>query len=316
MEDKRQFKLDSSVFSGRLKQPAAGYKPRPTPQPSRRVEDVYNARFKKVSAAPGPNVVQNNPQPTQEGPAQPEITDISNRPRPLVSGPMPKEFTNWLSPPDTPAMNEQPAESKRSPIRPKLKLLPHTVVATVLIVGLYVGFSSLQAHHAKAQDSVNTAVSETSVSQTGVAPDQPSLINIPFIGVQANVHPVNLSADGAFSDPINFGDTAWYKASAKPGEPGTMIIDGHTAGVNAKGAFYNLAKLGSGDLVQITRGDGRTFNYRVTVTKMLDSKTFNLSNLTSEASSNPSLILITPNGEPIPGTNETDKQLVVYSVLE
>lgn len=316
MEDKRQFKLDSAVFNGRLKLPLAGYKPRPTPQPSKRVEDVYNARFKKVSAAPGPSVVQNKPQPIQERPAQPKIADVSNQPQPLVSGPMPKEFTNWLSPPDPSVMNERPVESKRSSIRPKLKLLPHTVVAAILIIGLFVDFSSLRAHHAKAQNSVNSAVSETNVSQASAAPDQPSLINIPFIGVQANVHPVNLSANGAFSDPINFGDTAWYKASAKPGEPGTMIIDGHTAGVSAKGAFYDLVKLASGDLIQITRGDGKTFNYRVTATKLFDSKTFNLSTFTSQASAKPSLILITPNDEPIPGTSETNKQLVVYSDLE
>lgn len=316
MEDKRQFKLDSAVFNGRLKLPVASYKPRPTPQPSKRVEDVHNARFKKVSVVPGTSIVQYNPQPAQEKPTQPKIADVSNRPQPLVSGPMPKEFTNWLSPPDTPAMNERPAESKRSPIRPKLKLLPHTVVAAVLIAGLYVGFSSLRAHHAKAQNSVNTVVSKTNVSQASAAPDQPNLINIPFVGVQANVYPMNLSANGAFGVPLNFSDTAWDKASAKPGEPGTMIIGGHTAGVNSKGAFYDLAKLMSGDLIQITRGDGKAFNYRVTATKMFDSKTFDLSDFIRETPTKPSLILVTLNGEPIPGTSETNKQLVVYSILE
>ncbi|MDO4508192.1 MAG: class F sortase, partial [Candidatus Saccharibacteria bacterium] len=64
-------------------------------------------------------------------------------------------------------------------------------------------------------------------------------------------------------------DVGWYDGSGKPGTGDTMIIDGHNGGPNIYGVFKELPSLVEGDIIQIERGDGAFYKYRVVENKQI-----------------------------------------------
>lgn len=105
---------------------------------------------------------------------------------------------------------------------------------------------------------------ETEVREYTVAPDRPRYLTINKLGIsKARILPMGVNAKGELATPNNIFDVGWYEASGKPGQGGTMIIDGHNGGPHVVGVFKNLPNLAEGDIVTVERGDGLIFNYRV-----------------------------------------------------
>lgn len=130
-----------------------------------------------------------------------------------------------------------------------------------------------------------------------VGPDKPRYIFIPKIDVKTVVQPVGLTEAGAVGTPYNIYFTGWYSGSAKPGQPGAMLIDGHVAAWKTKGIFYDLAKLQPGDKLKIERGDGKIFNYQVRLTKTYPVDKLDMAKLLSPIDpAKPGLNLITCAG--------------------
>ena len=102
------------------------------------------------------------------------------------------------------------------------------------------------------------------VEEYTVAPDRPRYLTAEKIGIErARVLPMGVNANGELDTPKNIFSVGWYEASGKPGQGGTMIIDGHNGGPHVKGVFKNLPQLAVGDEIKIERGDGKIFKYRV-----------------------------------------------------
>jgi sortase (surface protein transpeptidase) len=102
-----------------------------------------------------------------------------------------------------------------------------------------------------------------------VAPDLPRYLSIDKIGIK-NARVLSMGTkpgSNQLDDPDNINDVGWYQKSAKPGAASASqlagLYDGHNTGINAPGVFYNLYKLGYGDIITIERGDGRIFDYAV-----------------------------------------------------
>jgi LPXTG-site transpeptidase (sortase) family protein len=147
-----------------------------------------------------------------------------------------------------------------------------------------------------------------------VAPDMPRYIIIPKIGVKTRVLAVGLTKDGAVGTPNNVYDTAWYSGSAKPGQPGAALIDGHVAGWNTKGVFYNLTKLQGGDRFAVELGNGTQLSYRIVKTATYDATNVDMGAVLAPVDpSAPGLNLITCGGSVTPGTNEFDRRIVVFA---
>lgn len=97
-----------------------------------------------------------------------------------------------------------------------------------------------------------------------VAADRPRYLSIAKIGVErARILPMGVNSKGELATPSNIFDVGWYDASGKPGQGGTMIIDGHNGGPHVLGVFKNLPDLAAGDIIAIERGDGAIFRYSV-----------------------------------------------------
>ncbi|MBQ7040542.1 class F sortase [Candidatus Saccharibacteria bacterium] len=109
-----------------------------------------------------------------------------------------------------------------------------------------------------------TEVSDAERSDYTVAADAPRFLTIEKLGIyNARILPMGVTADGAMDVPNNIFDVGWYTGSSKPGEGGTMVIDGHNGGPNIHGVFKELPNLTKGDKIKVERGDGRIFNYEV-----------------------------------------------------
>jgi LPXTG-site transpeptidase (sortase) family protein len=147
-----------------------------------------------------------------------------------------------------------------------------------------------------------------------VPPDAPRYLFIPELSVRAMVKPLGLTAKNQIAAPTNVFDAGWYTGSAKPGQPGAMLIDGHVSSWTTHGIFYNLKKLRAGDQLKIQRGDGATFTYRVVKSQIYDVDHVDMQAAPSPVTSGrPGLNLITCDGSVIKGTNEFNKRLVVFT---
>ena len=83
----------------------------------------------------------------------------------------------------------------------------------------------------------------------------------------SRILPMGVNTSGELDTPGNIFDVGWYEASGKPGQGGTMIIDGHNGGPQVHGVFKNLPDLVAGDIIKVERGDGAIFNYKVVENK-------------------------------------------------
>jgi LPXTG-site transpeptidase (sortase) family protein len=150
-----------------------------------------------------------------------------------------------------------------------------------------------------------------------VAPNLPRYLIIPKLGVDARILSVGVTSTGAISTPNNVYDTAWYNESAKPGQPGAVLIDGHVSSMTAHGVFYELKMLVAGDIIKIERGDGEVFNYRVVKSRVYLSSDTNMAEaMAPVVSGKQGLNLITCTGDVIPGTNHFNERIVVFTEQE
>jgi sortase (surface protein transpeptidase) len=222
--------------------------------------------------------------------------------------------------------------SKRSwrPLALQTTLVGMAVV--VFIVGMASSLQTLKTNHdasaqvaalvKKANSSKNvdsvipstTKPSSSAVSQYTVAPDLPRYLKIPKLGVDARVLQVGVNASGALGTPTNIYDTAWYTSSAKPGQPGATLIDGHVSSWTSHGVFYGIKTLEPGDNIQIERGDGTIFNYQVVETQIYPAGNVNMqAAMTPITPGVPGLNLITCTGNVIKGTNSFSERVVVFA---
>lgn len=156
--------------------------------------------------------------------------------------------------------------------------------------------------------------SDTAVRQYMVAPDMARYLNIPKLSVHARVMQAGVTSKGSLASPNNIYDADWYTGSAKPGQPGATLIDGHVASLKKPGIFYGLKSLVPGDQIQIIRGDNMVLTYKV-----IKSQTYSSSNVDMHAALTPitkgksGLNLITCTGKVKANTHEFDQRLVVFA---
>ena len=118
------------------------------------------------------------------------------------------------------------------------------------------------------EELIEVKPTETEVKEYTVAPNRPRYLTIDKLGIKkARIIPMGVNTKGELSTPNNIFDVGWYEASSLPGTGGTMIIDGHNGGPHVHGVFKDLPLLSEGDLIQIERGDGVIFKYKVVENK-------------------------------------------------
>jgi LPXTG-site transpeptidase (sortase) family protein len=160
-------------------------------------------------------------------------------------------------------------------------------------------------------------VTAKTVAAYQVAPDLPRYIKISKIGVNARVLQVGVTSSGALGTPTSVFDTAWYTGSAKPGEAGATLIDGHVSSWSSNGVFYNIKKLVAGDTITIQKGDGTLLTYSVVKTVAYDASNVDMQSLVQTAQVGKSgLNLITCGGKYDSKSGEFTQRIAVYAVLQ
>ena len=114
------------------------------------------------------------------------------------------------------------------------------------------------------EELVEVAPTEQEVSEYTVPSDFPRYLSIKSLGINnARILPMGVKSNGELATPSNIFDVGWYDASGKPGQGGTLVIDGHNGGPHVYGVFKELPSLAIGALVTVERGDGEIFRYEV-----------------------------------------------------
>jgi sortase (surface protein transpeptidase) len=126
----------------------------------------------------------------------------------------------------------------------------------------------------------------------------PVSLTIPAIGVNAQVISLGLDADGGvavppLSEPFL---ASWFDRGPAPGQAGSAVLLGHVdaAGVGPA-VFYRLGDLAPGDLITVTRRDGRTAIFRVTSVGLYSENAFPAGRVYADTGT-PTLRLITCGG--------------------
>ena len=148
-----------------------------------------------------------------------------------------------------------------------------------------------------------------------VAPDKPRALIMPSIGVHGFVQQVGETTDSAIDVPNNINLAGWYKNSAKPGDVGLSIIDGHVSGKYNPAIFKNLQNLKTNDIFTIEFGDGHRKEFKVA-----SIGNFTLNDANQELfKQNPKITnqlnLVTCSGKYDNSNQSYDKRLIVVAQL-
>lgn len=172
----------------------------------------------------------------------------------------------------------------------------------------------------KADTTTNTPAPSTdkptqaAVASYVVPANQPKYLVIGKLGVKARVKSLGVDKTGQLQTPSNVFDTGWYNGSSLPGQPGAMLIDGHVSSWTTNGVFYGLKTLKPGDTMQVIRGDGQTYTYKVIKTQVYDADNVDMQAAMSPVvAGKPGLNLITCTGKVKPGTSEFTQRLIVFT---
>lgn len=308
----------TAELAGRLRKPA-----RPPLPPVRGTSMNELRPLPRQVPAPAPRVAVPQPQrwptaadirlPVGQNPSHRPIP--ARQPTPVLRRPVADETA---TPP--------PAKRDR---RNKKALAIYAMAIVVFVVGLSV---SLNGWHTNRQVAAQVAQlsrhsddatappstvkpTDNEIRGYSVAPNLPRYIDIKKLAVHARILSMGVTANNQLRAPGNVYDAGWYNASAQPGQPGAMLVDGHISSWQTRGVFYGLNKLVPGDSITITRGDGKAFDYTVAKTTVFDVDKVDMASLlVSQNTAKPGLNLISCSGDVMPGTNEFDKRIVIYAV--
>ncbi|MFI5270839.1 MAG: class F sortase [Candidatus Saccharimonadales bacterium] len=321
--------------------------PIPAERPKGQVFSEINSAVSPKSKPPGhsekPHVFlvpsgarteqHNEPTQIQEQPI-PSLEPISAPPISQYIQPAIENQRSFEPEQSMPSLFKQ-AAVKKQPIIPLTRAQALAVVAAIAVVflGSFAAFSMLNSNHSAvtqisgAANSLSEGTAGSSSPPSTTKPDGSSIVNyqvalndpryisIPKLNVQARVMTLGGLLSQTSNYPYNIYDTGWYDQSSLPGEPGAMIISGHTSYNGSKGVFSNLVNLVPGDRIIVDRGDGIAFTYQV-----LKSVEYKDGNIDTQSVLQPidptsqSLNLVTAPNEGIPGVDQNKARLVVYTV--
>ena len=165
-----------------------------------------------------------------------------------------------------------------------------------------------------AEASDETPVVTDTLSSYKVPADEPRILKIDTLGINARVRSMGVNSIGAIQAPVNIYDSGWYSGSSKPGAYGAMFIDGHASGATRQGLFAYLDKLQNGNIVSIEKGDGEVLNYKVVHVETVSKDGVDMNKvLHTYGGAQEGLNLMTCTGKWIASEKTYDNRVVVYT---
>lgn len=102
----------------------------------------------------------------------------------------------------------------------------------------------------------------------------PVRLQIPSIGVDSALMDLGLQPDGTMQVPPTGFPAGWYTGAPTPGEQGPAVLAGHVDWAGSPGVFHQLRSLRPGSEVAISRADGSTATFRVSLVEQYDKDSF------------------------------------------
>jgi len=216
-------------------------------------------------------------------------------------------------------------------IHPVKWLVVLFAIASVVFVAYYgfrwfmtgetLPFSIAKAANIGVPNVDTTDVTVGQVQAYTVSSTAPRYISIPSIGLdQTRIQGVGLTKNNVLDVPENIHDAGWYTKSAYPGSGyGAALLTAHSVGHEVDGAFKGLGGLSLGSVINIQRGDGKTFAYKV-----VSNETMALEDaipngmrkmMLSADSTKEGLNLMTFAGNYIPRIGQFEKRVMVRAII-
>ena len=146
-------------------------------------------------------------------------------------------------------------------------------------------------------------------------PDRPRPVRltVPGLGVDTEIDPVGVQADGQMALPADVDRVGWYRFGPAPGADGSAVIAGHVDDrVQGLGAMAPLREAAAGQEVQITDEAGTTTRWRVLSRELIQKQVLPLDRLFARAGP-PRLTLITCGGPFLPEFRSYRDNVVVVA---
>ena len=140
---------------------------------------------------------------------------------------------------------------------------------------------------------------------------EPVALTIPAIGVEAEIVPVGLKADGSMETP-DFGLAGWYTEGPRPGDPGPAVVVAHVDSRSGPDVFYRLRELQAGDQITVQQADGRTAGFVVESSQQTDKDQLPTDRIWNQTT-DPVLRLITCGGAFNNDTRHYEDNIIVYA---
>jgi LPXTG-site transpeptidase (sortase) family protein len=103
------------------------------------------------------------------------------------------------------------------------------------------------------------------------------------VGIDAEVRPVGLVyRSGKLEYDVPRLEAGQYTGTARPGDPGNVVIGGHVAQRGIHGVFEALPGVAAGDVVEVYRGD-QVFRYSITEIRVVAADATDVMGHTQEA---------------------------------
>lgn len=192
--------------------------------------------------------------------------------------------------------------------RPAIVVLMVSALALVAIPIVAVGTSSSAEVESVGTrpDTVTTARFEPAAPEfaferitpsAGVEQPAPIRVEIPRLGVDADIVPTGVAADGQAEVPEDVMTVGWYRFGQRPGDQaGATVLIAHRDGrTEGRGVFFGLEVLQVGDPITVRDAQGVVHDYRVTSREAIEKEILPTEELFTKAG-DPMLVLISCGG--------------------
>lgn len=146
--------------------------------------------------------------------------------------------------------------------------------------------------------------------------DEPKKLIFENLNTVLAIESLGLEPDGTMETPDDWNKAGWYDDSARPGEPGNIIINAHyDTNYGGPAAFWELKNIQTDDTFVVSDRLGRAFTYKVSEIILVDINDPNRLEVLESDETKSTATLITCGGVWLPGRSTYNKRLVVKADL-
>jgi LPXTG-site transpeptidase (sortase) family protein len=194
-----------------------------------------------------------------------------------------------------------------------LLLIVGVVVTVVVLLGVAMPHQQSVVTHSS--DRPDETKPGKDYKWQGTAED-PKYIKLPSINSEGYIQNVGVDQHNAVAAPSNIHIAGWFTKSARPGQEGLSIIDGHVSGWTSSGIFKKLGTLKIGDNYTIQMGSGKVLKYKVLKVDSVETDKAAAILYSQDPNVRSQLNLITCGGQFDKRSNQYQKRIIITSSLE